>query len=96
MKRIDTQTIGESIRQWLSEEPEVYENLLVIQAEQAVPKVLGRLSKYVRHVNCYNRVLYITMSSSTISHALALKKQEVIGKINTLIKANLVLDIVFR
>lgn len=96
MKRFEIKSIGDSIREWLEDEPEFQENILVVEAQNAVPIVLGRLAKYIRGIGYRNRTLYVTLSSSAIAQALTLKKMDVIARINNSIKANLIQDIVFR
>lgn len=96
MKRQQARPIGDVIKEWMNQEPEMYEQLLSVEVERIIPEILGNLSRHLRGCNVYNRVLFLSISSASIRHALSLQKAQLIYRINTRIEANLVTDIVFR
>ncbi|GAD04869.1 hypothetical protein HQ45_05540 [Porphyromonas crevioricanis] len=96
MKKKQAKRIGEVIRDWMSQEPEVHERLLSTEVERIFPELLGPLARHIRSCEVYNRVLFVRLSSASVRHALSLQKSDLIRRINQQINANLIMDISLR
>ncbi len=95
MKQSEIQEVSRVIRSWLEEEPQIHERLLEVEALNALPKALGPLCQYIGRSRIHDGVLYLTFNSSVVRSQLAAGKQELATRINGIIGAELIREIVF-
>lgn len=96
MKRSETVSIGEAFRHLLSEEPEMHERLLEMQAIQALPRIFGAMHRYLGTCTIQSGILYMQVHSGAIKQSIMLDKSILVERINQEIGAELLRDIVLR
>lgn len=63
----------------------------------AWPKILGdNISEYTTEISIKNRILYVSISSSVLSHDLFLSKDQIKNSLNAEVGAEVIKDIIFR
>lgn len=95
MKKSQIQEVGQVIRAWLEEEPVMHEHLLEVEALDQLPNVLGPLYSFLGKSRLNDGVLYLTFNSSVVRTQLSSCKAELIQRLNTSVKAELIREIVF-
>ncbi|MDO4707864.1 MAG: DciA family protein [Porphyromonadaceae bacterium] len=70
MKRNETMLLGEVMRQYFDEEPDLHEHLLEMRTLELLPSVLGSLYKYVGKAHVQDAVLYLQVYSASFKHSL--------------------------
>ncbi len=93
MKKSNSKPLSSIIRQWLEEEPEIHEQVLIASALNSLPKILGGLFQYVSSSNIHDSILYLKLNSSVLRQQLMMQKKVLIEKINAEVEVELIRDI---
>lgn len=97
MKRRNTQSIGEAIREFLEENQAMRGKLYENRIEQAWTEVLGEMgTRYTRNIYVKNRILYVSLSSSVLRSELSMARVQLIKSLNEKAGAKVIDDIVIR
>jgi len=97
MKRKNTQTIGEVIRDFLEENKSLQKKIYESRIEHAWAEVLGdMLMRYTRSIYVKNRILYVSLSSSVLRNELTLSRERLVKSLNKQAGAEVIDDIVIR
>lgn len=97
MKRRNTQSLGEVIRDFFEENTELYEKILDIRIERAWGEVLGPMVlQYTRNIYVKDHVLYVSLTSSVLRSELVLCRERLVKSLNEYAKATVIKDIVIR
>lgn len=97
MKRKNTQTLGEVIRDFLEENKSLREKIYISRVERAWTEVLGTMvMQYTRNLYVKNRVLYVSLSSSVLRSELSLSRERLVKSLNEHAGAEVIDDIVIR
>ena len=95
MKKSEIQKVDQVIRAWLEDEPLMYERLLEVEALDALPQVLGVLYKFLGRSRIHDGVLYLTFNSSVVRTQISNNKAELLLRLNKVVGAELIREIVF-
>lgn len=97
MKRRNTQSIGEVLRDFFEDNTEIYEKLMNIRIKKAWTDTLGPIiNQYTTKLYIEDRVLYVSLSSSVLRNELLLTKSKLIATLNKQAGATVIDDIVIR
>lgn len=97
MKRRNTQTLGEVLRDFFEDNTELYEKMLEIRVQRAWGEVLGPMVlKYTRNIYVKDRVLYVSLTSSVLRSELTLCRERLVKSLNEYARAVVIRDIVIR
>lgn len=97
MKRRNTQSLGEVIRDFFEENTELYDKILDIRIERAWGEVLGPMVlQYTRNIYVKDHVLYVSLTSSVLRSELVLCRERLVKSLNEYAKATVIKDIVIR
>lgn len=97
MKRTNTQSIGEIIRDFFEDNTELYEKILQIRIERAWGEVLGPMvNQYTRNLYVRDGVLYVSLTSAVLRNELTLYGDRLVKSLNEYAKANVIHKIVIR
>ncbi|RHJ95314.1 DUF721 domain-containing protein [Parabacteroides bouchesdurhonensis] len=97
MKRKNTQSIGEILRDFFEDNTEMYEKILEIRVKRAWGDVLGPMvMNYTRNIYVRDRVLYVSLTSSVLRSELTLCRERLVKSLNEYAKANVITDLVIR
>jgi len=97
MRKKNTETIGEALKQFFSENQFFRQKFAESRVISAWPEVLGKsLASYTTNIYLRNGVLHVCLSSSVLRSELVMAKELLIKKLND--KAGLIVvnDILFR
>lgn len=96
MKRTNSETVGELIRQYLRQqglEAPLNEYRLI----QGWTHVMGPVvARYTRDLIIRNQTLYVRLSSPAIRQELSMQRRELVNRLNAYVGAQVVCDIVFQ
>lgn len=93
MKRTETITLGQALRDMFAEETELHERMLEQKALAALPNALGPVARYIRSMKIKDGVLYLSADSPAVRNALNIERATLIRKINTLVGAELIQEL---
>lgn len=97
MKRKNTQTIGDVLKEFFSDNAELYDKMLEIRIQRAWGEILGPMViQYTRNIYVKNRVLYVSLTSSVLRSELTLSRERLIESLNNYAGAVVIHDIVIR
>lgn len=97
MKRRNSQTIGEILRDFFEDNTELYEKMMEIRIQRGWREVLGpMIGQYTRNLFVRDRVLYVSLTSSVLRNELLLSKDRLIGSLNQYAGGTVIRDIVIR
>ena len=97
MKRKNTQSIGEILRDFFEDNTEMYEKILEIRVKLAWGDVLEPMvMNYTRNIYVRDRVLYVSLTSSVLRSELTLCRERLVKSLNEYAKANVITDLVIR
>lgn len=97
MKRTNTQSIGEIIRDFFEDNTELYEKILEIRIQRAWGEVLGPMvMQYTRTLYIKDRVLYVALTSSVLRSELLLCRERLVKSLNDYAGSVVLRDIVIR
>lgn len=96
MKRTNTESVGELIRQYLRQqglEAPLNEYRLI----QGWSHVMGPVvARYTRDLVIRNQTLFVRLSSPAIRQELSMQRRELVARLNAYVGAQVVCDIVFQ
>jgi predicted nucleic acid-binding Zn ribbon protein len=96
MKRTNTESVGEIVRQYLRQqglEAPLNEYRLI----QGWSHVMGPVvARYTRDIVIRNQTLYVRLSSPAMRHELSMQRRELVTRLNAYVGAQVVCDIVFQ
>lgn len=96
MKRTNTESVGELIRQYLRQqglEAPLNEYRLI----QGWSHVMGPVvARYTRDLVIRNQTLFVRLSSPAIRQELSMQRRELVTRLNAYVGAQVVCDIVFQ
>lgn len=97
MKRKNTQTIGEVLRDFFEDNTELYEKMLEIRLQRGWGEVLGPMVlQYTRNLYIRDRVLYVSLTSSVLRSELTLCKDRLLRSLNEYAGSSVIRDIILR
>jgi hypothetical protein len=97
MKRKNTQTIGDVLKEFFNDNAELYDKMLEIRIQRAWGEILGPMViQYTRNIYVKNRVLYVSLTSSVLRSELTLSRERLIESLNNYAGAVVIHDIVIR
>ncbi|WP_106828601.1 DUF721 domain-containing protein [Parabacteroides pacaensis] len=97
MKRTNTQSIGEIIRDFMEQNPELQHKILEIRIERAWREVLGPVvTQYTRNVYVKEGILYVFLTSSVLRSELVLCRERLVKSLNEYAGAEVIHDILIR
>ena len=97
MKRRNTQSLGEVIRDFFEDNTELYEKILEIRIRRAWGEVLGKMvMQYTRNIYVKDRVLYVSLTSSVLRSELLLCRERLMKSLNEYAGSAVIRDIVIR
>lgn len=96
MKRTNSESIGDLIRQYLRQqglEAPLNEHRLL----QGWTHVMGPIvARYTRDLVVRNQTLYVRLSSPVIRQELMMQRRELVTRLNAYVGAQVICDIVFQ
>lgn len=97
MKRTNTQSIGEIIRDFMEQNPELQHKILEIRIERAWREVLGPVvTQYTRNIYVKEGILYVFLTSSVLRSELVLCRERLVKSLNEYAGAEVIHDILIR
>ena len=83
MKRTNTQTLNEVLKDFLNENPVVEQKLAETRLINAWEKTIGKaVSRYTENIYIKNQTLYVNLSSAVLRNELSLYRSDLIAKLN--------------
>ncbi|MFV0417784.1 MAG: DUF721 domain-containing protein [Dysgonomonas sp.] len=97
MRKRNTESIGEVLKQYFEENPFFRRKLAESRAVTGWSKLLGPIiTSYTNNVYLRNGILYVSLNSSVLRSELLMAKDRLITKINEHAGMYVVNDIIFR
>jgi len=97
MRKRNTESIGEVLRQYFEENPFFKRKLAESRAVTGWSQLLGpMISSYTGNIYLRNGVLYVSLNSSVLRSELLMAKDRLITKLNEHAGMYVVNDIIFR
>jgi len=97
MRKRNTESIGEVLRQYFEENQFFRRKLAESRAVTGWPQLLGSMiASYTTNIYLRHNVLYVSLSSSVLRSELMMAKDRLIDKLNEHAGMHVVNDIVFR
>lgn len=97
MRKRNTESIGEVIRQFFEENQFFKRKLAESRAVTGWAKLLGpMINSYTTNIYFRNGVLYVSLSSSVLRSELVMAKEKLITKLNEYAGIPVINDIIFR
>ena len=96
MKRGSMKSISELVRETCREEG-IETPLNEYRLIQAWKQVLGSgVQTYTKDLSIKNQILYVTLTSSVLSHELMMNRRSLVQRLNAHVKAQVITNIIFR
>lgn len=97
MKRNNTQSIGEILRDFFEDNTELYEKIMEVRISRIWSRLLGPMSnQYTRQLYVRDRILYIYLNSAVLRSELLLSKEHLKTSLNKEIGSAYLFDVVIR
>jgi hypothetical protein len=97
MKRNNSQKLGDLLRDFFEENPELYDKMMEIRIQRSWKEVLGPMvMQYTRTVYVRDKVLYVYLTSSVLRSELILCREKLIKSLNEYAGSSVIKDIVIR
>lgn len=97
MRRKNTQTIGDVLRDFFEDNAVLREKILETRIERAWGEVLGPMvMQYTRNVYVRSHVLHVSLTSSVLRSELTLCRERLVKSLNDYAGATVIHDIVIR
>lgn len=97
MRKRNTETIGEALRQFFEENQFFKRKVAESRVVTGWPKLLGQMiASYTTNIYLRHGILYVHLSSSVLRSELLMAKEPLIKKLNEHAGMYVVNDIVFR
>ncbi|MDH8700673.1 hypothetical protein M2138_000004 [Dysgonomonadaceae bacterium PH5-43] len=95
MKKVNTKSIGELLKSFIEEDPQMANKLAEARLIDYWNSMNSAITKYTSSLYVNNRVLYVRLSSSVLKRELYLSKSSLIQKLNAECGRGIIDDIVF-
>ena len=96
MRRSNTQSLGEALREYIRE-MRMERKLKEVDIVQSWESLLGNtIARYTRNIYLSKGILYVEISSSVVKNELLMMREEIRRKMNEQAGEELVAKIVFR
>lgn len=83
MRRTNTQSIADILKDFLSENPHLNEKMAETRALNAWEKLMGRaVTRYTTRLYIHKRVLYIHLSSAVLRSELSMCREQLLKRLN--------------
>ena len=97
MRRTNVQPIGEILRDFFEDNPEIYEKIMEVRIERTWPKILGPMAQqYTSLMYVCDRILYVYMKSAVLRTELLYRKDKLRDSINKELGSGYLFDLVIR
>lgn len=97
MRKKNTETIGEALREYFEENPFFRRKLAESRAITGWSKLLGTsIASYTTNIYLRNQILYVHLSSSVLRSELIMAKDKLIEKLNKHAGMEVINEINFR
>lgn len=97
MKRKNSQTIGEVLRDFFEQNSLLREKILEIRVQRAWGEVLGPMvMQYTRSTYIREHVLYVSLTSSVLRSELSMCRERLVKSLNEYAGSEVIRDIVIR
>jgi hypothetical protein len=97
MKRKNSQTVGEVLKDFFDDNAGLYEKMLEIRVQRGWGEILGpMIRQYTRNIYVKNHVLYVSLTSSVLRSELMLCREKLIKSLNEYAGSDVIRDIVIR
>ena len=97
MRRTNVQPIGEILRDFFEDNPEIYEKIMEVRIERTWPKILGPMAQqYTSLMYVRDRILYVYMKSAVLRTELLYSIHNLRDSINTELGSGYLFDLVIR
>ena len=97
MRRRNTQAIGEVIKDFFEDNPDLNRRILQIRIQRGWGELLGpMILKYTRNIYVKDKTLYVSLTSSVLRSELLLSREKLVKSLNDYAGAAVIRDIVIR
>jgi F0F1-type ATP synthase delta subunit len=97
MRRKNSQTVREVLKDFFKDNAELYEKMLEIRVQRGWGEILGpMIQQYTRNIYVKNHVLYVSLTSSVLRSELTLCREKLIKSLNEYAGSDVIYDIVIR
>lgn len=97
MRRTDVQPLGEILRDFFEDNPELHEKIMEVRIERTWTKLLGSMAKlYTSNMYVRDRILYVYMNSAVLRSELLYCKDKLRSNINKELGSGYLFDLVIR
>lgn len=97
MKRRNTQKLGEILRDFFEDNPELFEKMLEIRVQRGWGEILGpTVMQYTRNIYVKNRVMYVALDSSVLRSELTMCSDRLLKSLNEYAGSSILEKLVIR
>jgi len=97
MRRSNTQSLGEVMREYIKENRMIEQKLKEVDVVQSWENLLGKtIASYTRNIYIRKKVLFVEISSSVVKNELFMMREEIKRKINEKEGEEIVRTIIFK
>lgn len=97
MRRKNTESIGEAIKQFFEENSFIKKKVAESRVLSGWGKILGpAISSYTTNIYLKNNILYVHISSSVLRAELMMSKEKIMANLNKHVEMDIVKEIIFR
>ncbi|MDR1980225.1 MAG: DUF721 domain-containing protein [Tannerellaceae bacterium] len=97
MKRKNTQSIADVLKDFFEDNAGLYEKILEERIRRGWEEVLGPvIMRYTQNLYIRNQVLYVSLTSSVLRNELTLSRERLVKSLNDYAGANVIRHIVIR
>lgn len=97
MIRRKTVRLGETLRLFWQENPELYHKMLEVRVQRLWGELFGpSIARYTTNTYVKNRILYVSMSSSVVRSELLSVRKRLVVKLNEQAGSDVIDDIMIR
>lgn len=97
MRKHNTESLGEVLRQFFEENPFFQRKLAESRVISDWGKILGSaVASYTTNIYFRNNILYVHLSSSVLRAELIMVKERIVQNLNTHVGMEVIQDIIFR
>jgi predicted nucleic acid-binding Zn ribbon protein len=97
MKRVNTQSLGSALDEFLEQNPELADKLAETRLMEAWKVVLGTsISRFTGNMYIRNRALYVKLNSAVVKSELLLCREQLVKKLNAQAGRNVIDNIILN
>jgi len=97
MKKRNSQTIGEVLRDFFEDNTELYEKMMEIRITRAWGEVLGpSVMQYTRNLFVKDRILYVSLTSAVLRSELSMCSDRLTKSLNDYAGSQVIKKIIIR